>query len=97
MCKLTPINNRLGSYHFVHCGDIYVINAFTQYFYGYDGKKYVSYDAISDIFKDLNEMGVKELAIPKVGCGLAGGNWNIVESIIKEVAPDINITVYVKE
>lgn len=35
-----------------------------------------------------------ELAIPKIGCGLAGGNWNIVEKIINEVTGD-KLDVYV--
>lgn len=32
------------------------------------------------------------VAIPyKIGCGLAGGDWNIVEQIIKETVPNANI------
>jgi O-acetyl-ADP-ribose deacetylase (regulator of RNase III) len=34
------------------------------------------------------------VAIPKIGSGLAGGDWNIIEEIINGCTPDINIVVY---
>ena len=58
-----------------------VVNCFTQLYYGYDGRKYVSYDAIYDCFRNLS-MDYAEIAIPKIGCGLAGGDWEIVRAII---------------
>jgi O-acetyl-ADP-ribose deacetylase (regulator of RNase III) len=58
-----------------------VINCFTQLYYGYDGRKYVSYDAIYDCFRKL-ALDYSEIAIPKIGCGLAGGDWEIVRAII---------------
>lgn len=77
-------------------GQAIVFNAYTQYYYGYDGKQYVDYKAISDVFSTLNSFGkYRELkiGIPKIGCGLAGGDWEVVSSIIEEAAPDLNITV----
>jgi O-acetyl-ADP-ribose deacetylase (regulator of RNase III) len=41
--------------------------------------------------------GEKEniVAIPKIGCGLAGGDWNIVEQLINDtVGDDLEIWVY---
>lgn len=78
-----------------------VINAYTQYYYGYDGKQYVDYNAIGDIFNNINRYGgyrLLKFGIPKIGCGLAGGDWDVVSHIIKEAAPDLDITVveYIK-
>jgi O-acetyl-ADP-ribose deacetylase (regulator of RNase III) len=78
--------------------DKYVINAFTQEFYGRRTVKYVSYDAIFDIFKNLADSNVKEVAIPKIGCGLAGGNWEIVSRIIDDATgDDLDVYVYYLE
>ena len=33
--------------------------------------------------------------MPKIGCGLAGGDWNRVENIIKNTFINSNIEVYV--
>lgn len=63
------------------------INCFTQEQYGYDGKKYVSYDAIFTCFQKIS-CKYKEVAIPRIGCGLAGGNWEIVKKIIEDAVED---------
>lgn len=74
-----------------------ILNCFTQKYYGYDGKKYVNYAAVVKCFEKLANlipMGEK-LAIPKIGCGLAGGDWNIVEQLINDtVGDDLEIWVY---
>lgn len=67
-----------------------VCNLFGQFKYGSDGKRYTSYDALVDGFTKLRdfcvEKGVKSIAIPKnIGCGLGGGDWNIVYAIICSV------------
>lgn len=81
----------LGDYHEVRVGNLLnkkiIVNCFTQLYYGYDGKKYVSYDAIFDCFKELSTI-YDEIAIPKIGCGLAGGNWEIVKQIINDATED---------
>lgn len=74
-----------------------IANCYTQSNYGYDGKKYVSYDAIESSLKELHKHAKRyrlTVGLPKIGCGLAGGNWNIVESIINEVFNDMEVTVY---
>lgn len=78
----------------------FVINCFTQQYYGAtSGVQYLSYDALLSCLKSVRSIceyyNVKELAIPKIGCGLAGGNWNIVKSIIEFVFPeDFKVKVY---
>lgn len=64
-----------------------IANAITQENYGYDGKKYVSYDAIDKIFVDMNfwigHTGMHfHVHFPKIGADLGGGNWNVIKEII---------------
>jgi O-acetyl-ADP-ribose deacetylase (regulator of RNase III) len=37
---------------------------------------------------------VGKIGFPKLGCGLAGGDWNFVSEIIKEVFYDQEVFVY---
>ena len=74
-----------------------IFNLFTQLNYGYDGKRYVNYWAIVRCFSVLMGYIPKgyPIAIPKIGCGLAGGDWNIVEQLINDtVGDDLEIWVY---
>ncbi len=32
--------------------------------------------------------------MPRIGCGIAGGEWSEVEKIIERAMPDMNVTVY---
>ena len=63
----------------------YIANAITQQFYGKDGKKYVSYEAVYDAFFQIfAEAGHRGLAVhyPQVGAGLAGGDWATIQACI---------------
>lgn len=76
----------------------WIINAITQDGYGRDGRKYVCYDAIAKCFRDINtfcaEMGYDSIAIPKIGAGLGGGDWDVIEEIILDKMTDIDVVVY---
>jgi O-acetyl-ADP-ribose deacetylase (regulator of RNase III) len=88
-----------------------VANLFLQNFYGRDGKRYTSYDALCTALEKLKTwclMNFKEkreldepikIGFPmNMGCALGGGNWTIVETIIDEVFKnnDIdNIIIYI--
>lgn len=63
-----------------------VVNCYTQYNYGTDRKRYVEYGAIRSSLKELKQLVSKmdSIGIPLIGCGLAGGDWNIVKKIIKD-------------
>ena len=78
-----------------------VINAYTQYNFGReDGVTYVKYHAIMKAFKKVKEsfgnQGLR-FGIPKIGSGLAGGNWVIIEHIIKNSMINEDVEVVVKE
>lgn len=61
-----------------------VVNAYTQYEYGRN-KMNVDYEALRRCFKIIKEKySGKRIGYPMIGAGLAGGDWNIISSIIEE-------------
>lgn len=65
-----------------------VINMFAQLFYGYDGKRYTSYDAFWACLGEIKEKVPKgsKIGFPvRIGCGLGGANWSIIRTMIEEV------------
>nr|WP_321403883.1 macro domain-containing protein [uncultured Desulfobacter sp.] len=78
--------SKLGSYSEAcirtPTGRLYVINAYTQYHYSGDGVL-VDYDAMAKVFTALkNQFSGLRMGYPKIGAGLAGGNWKIISEII---------------
>ena len=79
-----------------------IANAITQdkfrKTYDDDNVQYVDYDAIEQSFKTVNqfckENGIDTIAVPKIGAGLAGGDWAIIEQLIVKSTPDITVKVY---
>lgn len=65
-----------------------IANAITQTFYGRDGKKYVSYDALDAAFHRVASFAQAFDAcihIPYlIGAGLGGGNASIITAIIEQ-------------
>lgn len=88
----------LGTVASVILKDKNIYNLFTQEYYGYDKKRYVSYSAIVNCFQRLVSNKHRfdgPIAIPKIGCGLAGGDWKFVEQLINDtVGDDLEIWVY---
>jgi len=74
----------------------YVVNAATQQFYGRHGV-FVSYSALCTVFMkviaECRERGLT-LSAPKVGAGLAGGDWITIEGIITSVSTDFPVHIY---
>lgn len=74
-----------------------IINMFSQEFYGYDEKRYTSYDAFVDCLQKIKAIVPKgsKIAFPyKIGCVRGGANWNIILTMISEtLGTDYNITI----
>lgn len=77
-----------------------IANIATQEDFGYDGQLYVDYKAVktglNKVFKYCNEHNLS-VALPKIGCGLAGGDWDKVYQIIQTLSskyPSVAIEVY---
>ena len=79
-----------------------IANAITQDGYRQtyvdDQVRYADYDAIAKAFVTINDYCVEnqitEIAIPKIGAGLAGGDWDIIAEIIEAATPDVSVKVY---
>ena len=73
-----------------------VINMFSQEFYGYDGKKYTSYDAFDNCLQKIKETVPKgsKIAFPyRIGCDRGGGKWNIIFGLISNaLSEDYDVT-----
>lgn len=64
--------------------NLIIVNAITQNHYGTD-KRYVDYEAVAQCFESLNTWFPEmDIHYPMIGAGLAGGNWNIIRTIINE-------------
>ena len=70
--------------------DLYIVGIYGQQEYGRD-KRYTDYGALE---KGLTAVGAlsSSLGLPvylpyRIGCGLAGGDWTIVKTIIDKVLP----------
>ena len=73
-----------------------IVNCATQQCYGRpDQGPYVSYPAIREVIKKLAKSYPGGFAMPKIGAGLAGGNWDIISEIINEETGTIEVRVYV--
>jgi len=94
------MRNYMGRCSFSHTSEPTVINAYTQkniYLGGYgSGDTLIDREnAIRTVFRKLNKIfngKNKRIGIPKIGAGLAGGNWSRIKQIIEEETPDIDIT-----
>ena len=74
-----------------------VVNLFAQQTYGYDDNRYTSYDAFWMCLNDLR-LQIPEgstIAFPyKIGCGLGGANWEVIEKMIDVVFKDYGVFIY---
>lgn len=92
---------KLGSIIPVRCGDKVVVNAITQDFYGKSSERFVSYDAVAECMRQIDMMydlyGFTEVAMPQIGAGLGGGDWNVIAAIIESELKSIKPYVYILE
>ena len=84
--------------------NLYVVNSYTQYYYGknhHDGvSKPLDYEALTLCLRKINFIfHGKRIGLPGlIGCGLAGGDPEIVKNIIKSEMRDCDVTVvYLKK
>jgi len=58
-------------------------------------KKQTDYNALSSALKAVNQnFPTGTIGMPKVGCGLGGGDWTIVEKIIDTEFKNREVTIY---
>jgi O-acetyl-ADP-ribose deacetylase (regulator of RNase III) len=89
--------NKLGNYTYaevdsVNDKNVIVVNCYIQYNYGRTNKRYVDYDALRLCLRKINfKYSHKKIGLPKIGSGLAGGDWNIIKNIITEELKDMSV------
>lgn len=75
-----------------------VVNAYTQFKYGknhVDGvARPLDYEALTLCMRKINHtFKGKHIGLPKIGAGLAGGDWNQIKQIIQTELKDCKVTV----
>jgi len=75
-----------------------IANGITQFGYGRDGRKYVDYTAVRDVLRKVNTMAIameqSYVAMPRIGAGLGGGDWKIIEALIEKTLFSCRAVVY---
>ena len=76
--------------------DITVVNMIAQSgVFWSTNKTPIKYDALEQCLAHVVELNPKTVHMPKIGCGLAGGDWNKVVPIIEDTLIYANIPVFV--
>ena len=80
--------------------DLTIVNAYTQYGFGRNHSNGtqipLDYEALTLCMRKINHnFKGKHIGLPQIGCGLAGGDWLRVKSIIQTELKDCNVTVVI--
>lgn len=91
-------SSKLGRVSFSKEKDITILNCYTQYGCGTDSRK-LNYEALYLCLTKISEVmkNGESIIFPKIGCGLAGGDWNIVLPMIENVLKNFNVTISIFE
>ena len=54
-------------------------------------------DGLTELVKTIQEYQIKSIAIPPLGCGNGGLDWDVVKKMIQEALSDLNTEIYVYE
>lgn len=76
---------------------LYIVNSYTQYAPGIPNTQYgipLDYDALRLCLRKINrEFKGLHVGMPRIGCGLAKGDWKRVSGIITDELGDCRVTV----
>lgn len=88
----------LGAVQYVNLSeDLTVVNLVGQHGTVRNWKHPVRYDAVyNGLLALANTARILggSIHMPRMGCGLAGGSWAVIEGIVNETCPDIDVFVY---
>ena len=85
--------SKLGTYSEAKTVHGSVINAYTQYRPG-KCPPHQLYANIREVMKQINkDFAGKTIGMPKIGAGIAGGDWTTIAEIIQQETPDVKIVV----
>jgi len=90
--------NKLGKFSFARIDkSLFIFNLYTQF--NINKERDVDYEAVYNSLLKIKKMtdkhmskGLKiEIRSPQIGCGLAGGEWSIVEKMFDHLLPEAKI------
>lgn len=92
---------KLGSFSYHDYGYRFGFNAYIQYNYGRNGRQ-LNYEAleaslfaIDSFLKERCGSGQPQtIGLPMIGCGLAGGHWEVVVKIVRDVLQSHCVYIY---
>lgn len=76
--------------------ELFVINAYTQYKHrgNSPSEAPIDYDALTLCMRKIkHRFRGNRIGLPKIGCGLAGGNWDIISRIIDKELQGEDVTI----
>ena len=89
---------KIGDFSYARIDKLTIINAYTQYDYGTNYRR-VEYGSIKrafeSIFSHWRFSPTDKVATVKIGAGLGGGNWSVIEPIILDVVDFYGVNLYV--
>ena len=94
-------DNILGTNLYIKLPDNrYCVNMYAQDGYGRDSRQYTDYKAFQECLwrleKKLAHSALLRVGFPyKIGCGLGGGDWQIVRKMIENFAGRVTQDVYI--
>jgi O-acetyl-ADP-ribose deacetylase (regulator of RNase III) len=86
---------KLGTCGVFKKGNQFIVNCYTEY--DYREKKPIDYPSLENCMRYIkSNFSGKRIGFPKIGAGLAGGDWKIIEGIIsKELqGEDVTVVIY---
>lgn len=94
---------KLGSYSVAESKDKWIVNLYGQYTYGRESRK-VNYEAVYNALEKLRNNLISinnssaKIGFPyKMCCNLAGGDWRIIETMIKVIFENTNFKIEIYE
>jgi len=86
-------NYTIGKYQHYNQPSFLIINCYTQYRADRTSMQ-LDYEALILCLRKINfNFSGKKIGVPLIGCGLAGGDWNIVKGILQTELVDMDVTV----
>ena len=91
-CSFYDMSKPLKGINQYEIHKLFIVNAYTQYNPGRNTDYDALTSALQSIYLHFANKGYK-FGLPQIGCGIGGGDWNIVSKIIKDTFHDEDVTI----
>lgn len=93
--------DKFGRLSYAKSGDVMIFNLYGQFGWWRkdDDKPNTSYTMLRKSLEQMSRMLYSKrldvkIGLPRIGCGLGGGSWEIVSQIIEEELVDFDVVIY---